>query len=134
MFNRLYAFMAGRNGFDRLGIISLVAAIVLKNVAWFFRNWLYGALNLVSLALFGYTAFRVLSRNVAKRRSENYALIHLMDHLRIWGSNCRTRHAQRKQYKFFTCPGCKNKLRVPRGKGRIQITCPRCGQRFGGKT
>ena len=126
--------MAGRNGFDRLGIISLVAAIVLKNVAWFFRNWLYGALNLVSLALFGYTAFRVLSRNVAKRRAENYALIHLTDNLRIWSTNYRTRHAQRKQYKFFTCPGCKNKLRVPRGKGRIQITCPRCGQRFSGKT
>lgn len=134
MFNRLYAFMAGRNGLDRLGIVSLVAAIVLKNVAWFFRNWVYGAFNLVSLALFGYTAFRVLSRNVAKRRSENYALIHAMDRLRIWSDHSRTRLSQRKQYKFFTCPGCKNKLRVPRGKGKLQITCPRCGQRFGGKT
>lgn len=134
MFNRLYAFMAGRNGLDRLGIISLIAAIVLKNLAWFFRSWLYGALNLVALALFGYTAFRVLSRNVAKRRSENYALIHAMDRLRIWYDHSKTRRSQREQYKFFTCPGCKNKLRVPRGKGKLQITCPRCGQRFSGKT
>lgn len=134
MFNRLYEFMAGRNGFDRLGIISFVAAIVIRNVAYFFRGWLYGTLNLVALVLFGYTAFRVLSRNVAKRRAENYNLIRLADNLHIWNNSKKARRAQKKQYKFFTCPGCKNKLRVPRGKGRLQITCPRCGQRFDGKT
>ena len=134
MFNRLYAFMAGRNGFDRLGIISLVAAIVIKNIAWFFRGWLYGVANLLALVLFGYTAFRVLSRNVAKRREENYCLIRMFDTIRVRHADHQARRAQSKQYKFFTCPSCKNNLRVPRGKGKIQITCPRCGQRFGGKT
>ena len=134
MFNRLYAFMAGRNGFDRLGIISLIAAIVIKNIAWFFRGWLYGAANLLALTLFGYTAFRVLSRNVAKRREENYWLTRTLDNLRARHADHKARREQSRQYKFFTCPSCKNRLRVPRGKGKIQITCPRCGQRFGGKT
>ena len=134
MFNRLYTFMAGRNGFDRLGIISLIAAIVIKNIAWFFRSWLYGVANLLALALFGYTIFRVLSRNVAKRQRENYWLIRTFGDLRAKYADHRARHAQSKQYKFFTCPSCKNRLRVPRGKGKVQITCPRCGQRFSGRT
>lgn len=134
MLNRFGTFMAGRNGFDRLAVISLIAAIVVKNIAWFFHNWLYGAANLLALALFGYTAFRVLSRNVAKRREENYWLTRTVDNLRVRHTNRKAKYAQSKQYKFFTCPGCKNNLRVPRGKGKIQITCPRCGQRFSGKT
>ena len=46
----------------------------------------------------------------------------------------RQRRRLRRDYKFFRCPSCRNRLRLPRGKGRIQITCPRCGHRFGGKT
>lgn len=126
--------MAGRNGFDRLGVISLIAAIVIKNIAWFFRGRVYGVANLLALALFGYTAFRVLSRNVAKRREENYRLTHLFSDLRMRQEDHRARRMQSKQYKFFVCPSCRNNLRVPRGKGKIQITCPRCGQRFSGRT
>ena len=66
--------------------------------------------------------------------AENQKLLKLLPNLRRALRDGVERRRQRRDYKFFRCPGCHERLRLPRGKGRIQITCPRCGQRFSGKT
>ena len=129
--NWLRAYMAGRNGIDQLNIAILLAAVALNFVARFI-GWL--VLSLLATLLLVLAAFRILSRNLAKRRAENYRFVTLWTDAKERFSAWRLRRHQSKEYRFFTCPGCRNRLRVPRGKGRLQITCPRCGQRFDGKT
>ena len=129
--NKLYQFMSGRNGNDQLGLAFLVAALVL-NIA--FRCTGLYLLGLVAMVLVFIVIYRMLSRDLSKRQEENRRFLHLWSDARTNFCNWKTRKAQSKDYKFFTCPSCKNILRVPRGKGKIQITCPKCGQRFSGKS
>lgn len=132
MFNRLQAFMLGRNGPDRLALAAFVAAIVVNVLSRIFLGNII--LMLLSMLLLVYAIFRIFSKNLAKRREENYRFTNIWGDTKAAFSRWKERRAQSKEYKFFTCPGCKNKLRVPKGKGKLQITCPRCGLRFGGKT
>ena len=131
MMNWLRAFMAGRNCLDTLGLASVIAAVVVNVLAQILDSYI---LSVVAMALMVYAFFRILSRNVTRRRQESYRFEHLFSAVRGGVSGWLDRRRQSKDYKFFTCPGCRNKLRVPRGKGKIQITCPKCGQRFGGKS
>lgn len=129
--NWLRAFMAGRNGVDQLGIALVILALVLNSLAQITRLML---LSVFALAVLVFTIFRVLSKNLSKRREENRRFLVFWDNIKREFAGWKDRRSQSKNYKFFTCPGCKSKLRVPRGKGKIQITCPRCGQRFNGKS
>ncbi len=127
--------MAGRNGMDRLGYCLLLAAVVLNLLSRFIRAERPAALlSLLALALVLWCLYRIFSRNVAARQKENQQFMRLFSRVRSGVSDAKYRAENAKTYKFFTCPGCHNKLRVPRGKGKIQITCPKCGQRFGGKS
>ncbi|MGE4352683.1 MAG: hypothetical protein AB7D36_01180 [Oscillospiraceae bacterium] len=129
--NKIYQFMSGRNGNDRLGLAMLIAALILNIVFRFTGIYLLG---IIAMAMVVLVVFRMFSRNVQKRQEENRRFVSLWSDAKKRFSDWRTRKVQSKNYKFFTCPGCKNKLRVPRGKGKIQITCPKCGQRFNGKS
>ncbi len=131
MMNKIRDFMAGRNALDALGVVCLGAALLLQFTA---RITDWSVLSLPAIALLGLTAFRMLSKNLARRQAENYAFLNIVPRIRSAFDGWRVRRQQSKEYRFFTCPGCKNHLRVPRGKGKLQITCPRCGQRFSGKT
>lgn len=131
MRDRLRGFMAGRNGLDQLGIAALILALLL--------SWLGNAegrklVLLPAAALLAWTAWRMFSRNLEKRRAENAGFTGLLYGARDGLAGWLARARQSREYKFFRCPGCRNRLRVPRGKGRLQITCPRCGQRFSGRT
>ena len=123
--------MVGRYGPDHLFIALFAVSVVLGIVS---KIWILSPLILVSYGVLIYAMFRFLSRNITKRRAENDRF------LRFWGpfkNKCKKKGAQfkdRKNYKFFSCPACKNTLRVPKGKGKIQITCPKCGERFIKKT
>lgn len=123
--------MVGRYGPDHLFIALFAVSVVLGILS---KIWILSPLILVSYGVLIYAMFRFLSRNITKRRAENDRF------LRFWGplkNKCKKRWAQfkdRKTYKFFSCPACKNTLRVPKGKGKIQITCPKCGERFIKKT
>ena len=135
MMNRLRAFMAGRNGIDGLGYGLIVAAIIVNLAARLVRrSSIAGLLSLIAAALVLWFILRVLSRNLAARQRENRWFMGLFRRARGRASDIKYRVNNAGEYKFFTCPGCRNKLRVPRGKGKIQITCPKCGQRFGGRS
>ena len=108
---KLRAFFSGRNGIDGLGKVLLwVSLIVMLLSTLFGITFLYGA----ALALLCYVYIRAFSRNVEK---------------------ClKLRFRQRKTHKFYRCPQCRQQLRVPKGKGRICITCRSCGAHFERKT
>ncbi len=124
-------FMLGRYGPDQLYIALLVSGFAFMllsriRVLWFL---IYIAYALLLIAI-----FRTLSRNIARRRRENDAFIRVWWPLRQKITGAVSRIKSRKTHQFFKCPGCGKTLRVPRGKGKIQITCPMCGERFERKT
>ena len=127
--------MAGRNGNDQLNRFLLLAAVVLLLLASILRRSVLG--NLLSLlvpVLLVLTYFRMLSRDLYRRRSENERYLRELEKLRAKLRILRERWNQRKDYKFFTCPSCKSVMRVPRGRGKIRIVCHRCGNTFTGKS
>ncbi|MDR2615993.1 MAG: hypothetical protein LBC28_05370 [Oscillospiraceae bacterium] len=88
----------------------------------------------VSYALLAIALWRMLSRNIHRRRAENDRFIRVWWPLRTKIKRFLTGFKDRKSHRFFKCPSCKNILRVPKGKGKLQITCPKCGERFIKKT
>ena len=107
-------FMAGRYGMDQLGMALLVAALVFV----FLSRFVYTLLGIAALALLGFAVYRTYSRNIERRTRENTWFLHLLDPLRD------------REHRYFRCPKCRQKVRVPRGKGKIAIRCPKCGERF----
>ncbi len=131
MRNRLRSFMAARNGFDQLGLALTAGALFLSLLGQVIRRSLPEFLGMVLLV---WALYRMFSRNLARRQAENLWFLGRVRRLKSGVQGWFIRLRQSREYRFFQCPGCKNRLRVPRGKGRIHITCPRCGHRFSGKT
>lgn len=134
MRDRLARFMAGRNGNDQLNMFLLVVELVLILISGIFSKTIGRFLFPVIAILIGLTYFRMLSRNVYKRRDENTRYMRLRYSVEAALRVRKERWVQRKDYKFFTCPACKTTLRVPRGHGRIKIVCRKCGTSFTGKS
>ena len=110
-------FMYGRYGTDTLNLVLIVAAFLCN---LFGRNYI---LYLISLALITLALLRMFSRNIAARRRENE-----------WLTGLFKRRPDAKTHRHFACPKCHQKVRVPKGKGKIMITCPKCGEKFAKKT
>ena len=134
-------FYSGRNGSDALSVFLAAVAAVLAVAASVastppVRLTLSGiAIILVCIAL-----FRMLSRNVGRRRSENDAFLSFFRFLSPDpGKKQRKEEEKRrkeerredmKTHAYFRCPECNTECRVPKGKGKIRITCPKCGHQF----
>nr|WP_326189543.1 hypothetical protein [uncultured Oscillibacter sp.] len=134
----LQRLMYGRNGSDQLGRAAIVAALVLDVVSMFvIRNrhlQLVGILLYwVAIALLLYAIFRAFSKNLYKRREENSKFLQWTWKVKNGRSAAKARHAD-TAHKYFTCKNCKTICRVPVGKGKVIITCPKCGAQIHGKT
>ena len=92
--------------------------------------WVSPVLYWLGLILLIYSYFRVLSRNRSKRYAENLKYLTLQNKVVDWANRYILRFNQRKQYRYFRCPQCGQQLRVPRGRGKISITCPKCHNQF----
>ena len=116
-------FMAGRYGTDRLNMVILSAGLVTSLLSVLIR---FAPVNLVlfllSYGLMFWAIFRTLSRNTYKRYQENRRFLQL------------TGRMKDREHRYFDCPKCRQMVRVPRGKGKISITCPRCSEKFVRKT
>ena len=135
MMNWLRAFMAGRNGLDRLGTATLIAAVVVNLLSRMTNKLSIGAgLSFVAIALMAYMLFRFFSRNLDARRREDARFMQLFSRAKGDFAGWKTRRSQSSEYKFFTCPSCRTTLRVPRGHGKIKIVCRKCGNSFTGKS
>lgn len=135
-------FMSGRHGGDQLSIALLVLYAVLLLCSNIFR---FGLLYWLALAALAWCLFRMLSRNNERRWEENNWFMGWWGPVWAWmrGVRGRFRTAQeyaamkardRGVYRYFRCPRCGSKLRVPVGKGKIVITCPVCHNSFTKKT
>lgn len=130
MRNWLQRLMYGRYGYDQLNWFLLVAYIVLYFLSLLTRVRLFNTLGLVAVLL---ALFRVFSRNIPKRRMENTKFLNAAAPvIRWWKLNSARRRD--KEHRYFKCPNCGQQLRVPRGKGRVSITCRSCGVSFEEKT
>lgn len=127
---RIARFMYGRYGMDPLGRFLTIFALVLLVVSMFIQGLASSILWLVALAALVWCYARALSRRFDKRRAENNKYMRVRSAVMRWFASLRTRWSQRKEYRFFRCPSCHALLRVPKGKGRIQLTCRKCGNRF----
>ena len=127
MRRRFSDFMLGRYGPDQLYFALFVIAILLGLLSSITRFYI---LSLLSYLILIFARYRFFSRNIVKRRAENDVFLRYWGPVRYRFRRFKERLKSRKTHKFFKCPNCKNVLRVPKGKGKIQITCPRCGERF----
>ena len=129
--NWLRKFMNRRYGGDQLSMVLLVCAILLNFSA---RLIDIPLLTLLGYVPFGIAVLRILSRNTAKRSMENYKFNMLMSPVYTWFKINRNRIRDVKTHRYFTCRNCGQSLRVPKGKGKIVVICPKCKREFKGKT
>jgi hypothetical protein len=125
-----YRFMAGRYGRDELGIVIFAVGYVMLMVSLFMRGTAATLLYLLGFIGLAYCLFRMFSRNVYKRRQENYRYQSIKNRVTGWFRKRIKRIRDSRTHRFFRCPGCGVNVRVPRGKGRIEITCTRCRKVF----
>ena len=116
---KLYDVMQGRNGVDDLGRVIFIISLVLYVLSGFLRN---GFLQLLSLIGLIYTMYRTFSRDLQSRREENRKYLQFLNLQKM-------RFEMRKEYRIFKCKGCGRNIRVPKGKGKIETTCPLCGRK-----
>ena len=123
-------FMQGRYGFDEFARGTLLGTLILLVLSMFVRGWIGSLLNTGGLLLLIYTYYRVLSRDFSRRYTENQKYLEKTGQIRRRFEREKNIMMQRKDYHIYACPGCGQKIRIPRGKGMVEITCPKCGNKF----
>ena len=117
-------FMIGRNGRDELLVAVLYSSLVLYGVASVFeRLFPVTIFKIIGWVGIVYSFYRFCSKDVYRRREENQKFLREIEFLKL-------RISMRKTHKIYRCKGCGRKIRVPRGKGKIEISCPLCGRKF----
>ena len=120
-------FMTGRHGADEFSLALLIGGLVISILGSLLR---FGLLSLVSLAMYVYALYRMLSRDHNARYLEN------QKYLTFWSGfsgNARqfiARMKNMRKYKYFKCPQCHARLRLPRKVGEVTVTCGKCHHAF----
>lgn len=124
--NAIARFMYGRNGLDQLGMLTLFLYLLIEIIRMF-SGWYF--LLLIEYLLLFLTLFRMLSRNLDKRRAENAKFLQVVRPIKHRFLSHRAR-VKDKEHRYFKCPNCGQQMRVPKGKGRITVHCRTCGATF----
>lgn len=121
---KMQRFMMGRYGSDKLNLLLIGIGFVACIISMFFKNHIYVRISLAVVSYFFlfWSIFRCLSRKTYKRYQENRKFLMLIQRF------------QDREHRYFDCPRCKQQVRVPRKKGKIAITCPKCREKFIRKT
>ena len=124
MRDKLARFLQGRYGPDMLSRDLLLVSIIIAFLNLFLRS---KVLSYVPMIISMLVIYRMMSKKYSKRYNENrvYAL---------FKQRMRTNTIDRLKFKYFRCKNCKQRVRVPRGRGKITITCPKCHHKFDGKS
>ncbi len=121
--NALYRFMKGRYGTDKLNTVILWTGVIICLISAFLPlGWWKRIMVIISYICLFTTLFRCFSRNTYKRYQENRKFLFLIEKVKD------------RDHKYFTCPKCRQTVRVPKGKGKIAISCPKCREKFVKKT
>lgn len=125
--NKMMQFMQGRYGADQMGQMLSAVSMVFLIISLFSRNQAWFLLAVIGIV---YNYFRMFSKNISKRYAENQKYLKMTAGIRRRLASWKSQLAQRKIYHIYRCPDCKQKIRVPRGRGKIEIRCPKCNTRF----
>lgn len=126
MREKLYRFMIGRYGNDNLNRFLTAISIACLVLSFFGPRMFY----LLAIAILVYVYFRMFSRNIYKRTMENNLYMRYEYRIKQYFATLKRDMNQRKTHHIYRCPSCRQKIRIPRGKGRIEIRCPKCSQTF----
>lgn len=110
-------FMQGRYGTDKLNTVILIAGLICCVISMLIPA-IGAIMTLLSYLFMGWAIFRMLSRNTYKRYQENRKYLRFLERIKD------------RDHRYFDCPRCRQPVRVPRGKGKISITCPKCKEKF----
>ncbi len=131
MRERLQRFMVGRYGADELSKVLNAGALISIVISMLLRKWAWsGLFYWLGFGLLLYNCFRMFSKNVSRRREENQWFLNARYRWTARRDAAKNRWQQRDIYRFYKCPGCSQRVRVPKGKGKICITCPKCRKEF----
>lgn len=126
---KIQQFMYGRNGIDGLGIAILVISILLRSIFGRYN----GLINIINLLIYIVFLYRVFSKNLYQRRKENSFFMKyfwkVSNYFKSATSLAKERAIVKQTHKIYLCPKCKKRLKVPKGKGKIEIKCM-CGNKF----
>lgn len=126
---RMQTWMYGRYGYDELSRFLSVAAVVL-----ILFSMVFPPVNAVALALLVWGMFRTYSRNIEKRQREREAYLGFTGKIKQSFKRWKNMWRERKTHRYYKCPSCKVHLRVPKGRGQIEISCPKCHNKIIRKT
>lgn len=126
MREKIYRFMIGRYGNDNLNRFLTAISIVCLVLSFFGPRIFY----LLAIAILVYVYFRMFSRNIYKRTMENNLYMRYEYKIKQYFATLKRDMNQRKTHHIYRCPSCRQKIRIPKGKGRIEIRCPKCSQTF----
>lgn len=130
---KIQKFMIGRYGMDQLWralLIFYLISIIITNIVYRFSKIAYYSLSVMSFAIFIYAIFRVFSKNIEARRKENQDWLRITGSIRQKFMFQKEKAKQRKTHKFVKCGQCKKTLRLPKHKGKLNVTCPHCHNNF----
>jgi len=142
MKERLRAFMYGRYGQDNLNRFLSIASLIIMLISMFTRIVF---LNSFAMVLLLVSIFRMFSKNIGKRSQENTVYLRMKwkvtgwysarkRKFNTWNSLRKRKYNERKTHCYYKCPSCRVQLRVPKGRGKITITCTKCRASFQKKT
>ncbi len=124
---QLTAWMNGRYGMDQLALVTLIVSLLFQIIASVVG---FSPLYIVSVGLYGWTLFRVLSKKSYQRFEENRRFLSFCSDLQTKIRQFILRMKLRKQYKYFRCPKCRVLMRTARGSGEKEMHCPKCHATF----
>ena len=127
MRNWLQKFMRGRYGVDQLSNFMVTIGVILILVSILTK---YSILNTAGLVVIGLSYFRIFSRDINRRYTENQKFLKSYQPIKNKLFKFKNRARGSKDFKYFKCPNCGQELRVPRKKGRVNIKCPKCQTSF----
>ena len=133
MRDKFNKFMQGRYGVDEFSRFTMGVALALIILTMFVNivNRSVGSvLDFLGIAAIVYAYFRIFSRNIQQRYAENQKYLQMTSKLRLRFNKEKNLMKQRKTHHIYACPGCGQKIRIPRGKGKIEIECPKCHAKF----
>jgi len=126
--------MQGRYGEDQLSRFQLILALILLVLNFFVRASVFGILAALDLV---WVYYRMLSRDYDRRSAENRKYLQMKDRVTDFFRGLKNgagRSSAQSEYKIYRCPKCGQKIRIPRGHGMVEITCPKCRTRFRKRT